>query len=133
MNTSMRDNKLNVLIVDDDLAILDLMKNILKGFNFNPSVARSGEEALETARNDAPDVILLDLHMPGMGGREVIDALKAEPALREVPVIILSGEMLARRELDALGAVCSVTKPFDLPILIERIRSVSVRNNPSDS
>ena len=128
MNASKVDKRLNVLIVDDDQAILHLMMNILKEFNFNPSIAGSGEEALRSAREATPDVILLDLHMPGMSGRDVIDALKAESALRQVPVVILSGEPVSRRELDALGAVSSVTKPFDLPLLIECIRSVGTQH-----
>ena len=115
--------KPTVLVVDDDGPILLLMRNILREFGFEPLGASSGSEALDLAREHRPDLVLLDKHMPGMGGEEVIRRLHEQPGLEEVPVLILSGEPLDPEELEDIGATAAILKPFDVPALIERIRS----------
>lgn len=112
-----------ILVVDDDVPILTLMKSLLKEFGFETVTAGSGESAIATAREHVPDLILLDRNMPGMSGAEVISALRTQPPLRDVPVLILSGEPIDHEELAAMGAVDGVQKPFDVPTLIGRIRS----------
>ena len=81
-----------------------------------------GEEAGELARTEPPEVILLDLNMPGLSGEETIVALRAIDVLAETPILILSGEPMEPAELERLGARAAVQKPFDLPKLIEEIR-----------
>jgi len=114
--------KPRILVVDDDAPILLLMRTVLREYGFEPVEAASGPQAIEKARNDTPDLILLDRHMPGMSGDEVLRALRAEPALSSVPVLILSGEPIERDELNALGATAAVLKPFDVLELVETIR-----------
>ena|SRR5215212_3307193 len=116
-------SKPTILVVDDDGPILLLMHNLLREFGFEPHGASSGAEALDLARIHRPDLVLLDKHMPGMNGEEVIRRLRVEPGLEEVPVLILSGEPLAPDELAALGANAAILKPFDVPALIEQIRA----------
>jgi two-component system, OmpR family, phosphate regulon response regulator PhoB len=111
-----------ILVVDDDAPILLLMRNLLREFGFEPLAAGSGPQAIEQARARTPDLILLDRNMPGMSGDEVMRALRAEPALTEVPVLILSGEPIEPDELRTLGADGAVLKPFDVPALVETIR-----------
>jgi CheY-like chemotaxis protein len=111
-----------ILVVDDDEPILGLMRNILREFAFQAVTASTGSEALALARERSPDLILLDKNMPGMSGEEVIEALRREPSLRSIPILIVSGEPLMPEELMAIGADGSVTKPFDLPQLIATIR-----------
>ena len=116
-------NKPVILVVDDDAPILTLMHNILREFGFDAHVANTGQAAISAARAKAPDLVLLDKNMPGMPGDEVIRALREEVGLRSVPILILSGERLDSHELAELGADGAVQKPFDVPALIEQIRS----------
>ena len=111
-----------ILVVDDDGPILTLMKNLLREFGFQAVTASSGEEAIDAARRQHPALVLLDKNMPGMTGDEVVRALRAEKGMEQVPVLILSGERLDRKELTALGADGAVQKPFDIPALISQIR-----------
>ncbi|HEY0593001.1 MAG TPA: response regulator [Thermoanaerobaculia bacterium] len=110
-----------VLVVDDDLPIRILMQNVLKEFRFQAVTAGSGEEALATARERRPDVVLLDLHMPGMSGEETLAALRSA-GLETTPVVLLTGEPVSDRQLASLGAWAAIQKPFDLPHLVDLIR-----------
>ena len=112
-----------VLVVDDDLPIRILMQNLLREFQFEALVAGSGAEAVEVAKREQPQVILVDLHMPGMSGEETIAALRKEEGLGETPIMILTGEPLSPDELRRLGVRTGIQKPFDLPNLISEIRS----------
>ena len=121
-----------ILVVDDDEPILVLMKNILREFQFEPLISSSGADALAIARAENPELILLDINMPGMSGHTFIERLRAETQLTNVPVLILSGETLAPADLEAIGAQGAIQKPFDLSLLIERIRrAISPSEVPS--
>lgn len=111
-----------ILVVDDDAPILMLMRSVLREFGFETVTAATGEQAVAEARNRRPALVLLDRHMPGMHGDEVVRALRREEGLDGVPILILSGDPLSRRELAELGVDGSVTKPFDVPSLIAQIR-----------
>ncbi len=111
-----------ILVVDDDGPILVLMKNLLREFGFQAVIASTGEEAIAAARQQHPALVLLDKNMPGMTGHEIIRALRAEKGMERLPILILSGEPLDRRDLAALGADGAVQKPFDIPALISQIR-----------
>jgi CheY-like chemotaxis protein len=112
-----------ILVVDDDVPILVLMQNLLREFGFDAATAASGQQALEEVRKQAPNLILLDKNMPGMSGRDVIEALRAEGRADGIPVLILSGEPVEPDELHRLGVTGAILKPFDLPKLIETIRT----------
>ena len=116
-------NKPVILVVDDDSPILTLMHNILREFGFDARVANTGQAAIEAALAKTPDLVLLDKNMPGMHGTEVIRALRNDAGLRSVPILILSGDPVDPSELSELGANGAVQKPFDVPALIEQIRS----------
>jgi DNA-binding response OmpR family regulator len=115
--------KRRILVVDDDAPIVTLMRSLLREFGFEPLTATSGESALSTARAEMPDLILLDKNMPGMSGDEVIRAMRGEPTLETVPILILSGEPIDPHELELLGANGAVQKPFDVLALVEQIRA----------
>ncbi|HEX6177794.1 MAG TPA: response regulator [Thermoanaerobaculia bacterium] len=120
-------NKPVILVVDDDQPILILMKNILREFGFEPRVANTGRAAIDEARSELPDLVLLDMNMPGMTGEEVIDGLRGA-GVRDVPILILSGDPVEPHEIARLGVAGAVQKPFDVSALIETIRSyVGVR------
>jgi CheY-like chemotaxis protein len=107
-----------ILVVDDEPAILEMIAELLSYEGFEVVTTSQGSVALTRAEADPPALILLDLMMPGMSGWQVIDALKASPQTRAIPIVVLS----ARRDLPAtakeLGIAVFLTKPFDLDELI---------------
>ena len=117
-----------ILLVDDDLAILRLLEVNFRMEGFDVDSAGHGEEALAAASNATPDVVVLDLMMPGMDGREIYERLREAPETSEVPVIFLS----ARGRDDALENVDAmyVQKPFDTVELVETAKSLVQGNSP---
>lgn len=111
-----------ILVVDDDAPILLLMRNLLREFGFDAVTADNGPRALEEARRTKPDLMLVDRNMPGMTGDELLQLLRSEDGLSQVPILILSGEPLEPSEVQRLGATGAVLKPFDVPSLVATIR-----------
>ena len=106
-----------VLVIDDDAAVRDLMSRFLGKEGFRVVAAGGGEDGLRMARELKPDVITLDVLMPGMDGWSVLAALKADPAWRSIPVVMLT--MLDDQNLGyALGAADYLTKPIDRERLV---------------
>jgi GAF domain-containing protein/CheY-like chemotaxis protein len=106
-----------VLVVDDEAAVRDLMQRFLAKEGFRVVTAAGGEEGLRRARELRPDAITLDVMMPGMDGWAVLSALKADPDVAEVPVIMLT--IVDDRNLGyALGASDYLTKPIDRDRLV---------------
>ena len=112
-----------ILVVDDDLPILVLMRSLLREFGFEAVTAENGAQALAEARARRPSVALIDRNMPGMTGDELIRTLRNEPGLDGLPILILSGESMSSAELAALGADGALLKPFDVTELIAQLRS----------
>ncbi|WP_300426176.1 diguanylate cyclase [uncultured Thalassolituus sp.] len=123
--SSARAKQPSLLVIDDVPANLDFLIDGLGNEDLQIRVALSGREGLALAQNDSPDLILLDIMMPGMDGYEVCRQLKKDKALADVPVVFLSAR---GQEPDielglALGAIDYVQKPFSLPVLKARIRT----------
>jgi len=117
--------KATVLVVDDTPDNLSLMSGLLKD-DYKVKVANGGEKALKIAQSDnPPDLILLDIMMPGMDGYEVCHRLKADPATRDIPVIFLTAKAEVEDEKKGLelGAVDYITKPVSPPIVMARVKS----------
>jgi CheY-like chemotaxis protein len=112
-----------ILVVDDDVPIITLMRSLLREFGYEARTANSGAAAIEAARAEAPDLVLLDKNMPGMSGGDVIRALRSEVGLERVPILLLTGDPVAPAEIAELGANGTVQKPFDLHDLLEKIRA----------
>lgn len=119
---NLRDARL--LLVDDDPAAIHAMRHALADFP-NLSFASSGEEALQRARAVRPDLVILDANMPGMGGLQVCDAMRRDPALAGVPVIIATGQTEAQAELAAIqrGVADFITKPLVPETFRARVRA----------
>jgi len=101
-----------VLVIDDDLTVHDLLSRFLNKEGLRMVAARSGEEGIRLARELRPAVITLDVLMPGMDGWAVLTALKADPDLSDIPVIVLS--IVDEKQMGyALGAADYLTKPID--------------------
>jgi two-component system phosphate regulon response regulator PhoB len=118
--------KERILIVDDEEDIVELVRVSLEKEGYPTLSAESGEKALSIARSELPDIIVLDLMMPGIDGLEVTRRIKADPATKSIFIVMLSAK---GEEADIitgleLGADDYVTKPFSPKILIARIRSV---------
>ena len=111
-----------ILVVDDDAPIITLMRTLLREYGYEARTATSGEAAIEAARAETPDLVLLDKNMPGMSGGEVIRALRSDVGLDQVPILLLTGDPVAPAEVAELGANGTVQKPFDLQVLMEQIR-----------
>jgi len=111
-----------ILVVDDDAPIITLMRSLLREFGYEARTATSGVAAIAAARAETPDLVLLDKNMPGMSGGDVIRALRTDVGLANVPILLLTGDPVAPREIDELGANGTVQKPFDLQELIAQIR-----------
>ncbi len=113
------------LVIDDSKDVHRLLSARLRNEDFEFVSAYSGPEGLEIAERIRPAIILLDLDMPNMDGFEVLRNLKENPALRDRPIIVVSGKKAAQDKVIAfdLGAMDYVTKPFDLMELRVRMRS----------
>ena len=128
-----------VLIVDDEPDLARLVELNIKAAGMETATAADGETALRLVEQRLPDLVLLDLMLPGLGGTEVFRQLKASPRAREVPVIMLTAKS---DELDRvvgfeLGADDYVTKPFSVRELVLRVKAVLRRgvggqNPPGD-
>lgn len=114
----------NLLIVDDDTSAIRILSKALSSLG-QIRFATGGVEALRLARETAPDLVLLDAEMPGMSGFQVCEALKADPALRDVPVIFITSHAEADMEEAglALGAVDFIGKPIRPAIVSARARA----------
>ena len=116
--------KNSILIVDDEKANLLFLNDIL-GSNYDLFMARTGLEAIEMANEDKPDLILLDIILPGMDGYEVLTILKESEETREIPVIFISGLSSSDDEMKglSLGASDYISKPFSTAIVKFRVQN----------
>ncbi|MBA5685857.1 response regulator [Rugamonas apoptosis] len=125
MMTTPLQAKPTILVVDDTPDNIDLLCAVLE-HDYRTKIAVNGERALKIARGEAkPDLILLDIMMPGMSGYDVCKALKADPATRDIPVIFVTAmSEVADEQLGlSLGAVDYITKPVSAPIVLARIKT----------
>jgi CheY-like chemotaxis protein len=116
-----------VLIVEDQPDSRRLLQDILQRFHaygVEVSVARDGTEAWDHIQKNKPDLILLDLMMPGMSGLDVCRAVKADPGLATAHIIVVSAKVQQedRREAARAGADEFLTKPYDVNAVIERVQ-----------
>jgi putative two-component system response regulator len=112
-----------ILVVDDTPDNLTLMSGLLKGL-YRVQLAINGEKAVKIAQTtDKPDLILLDIMMPGLSGYDVCKILKADPATRDIPIIFLTAMTATEDEKRGLemGAVDFITKPVNPPIVLARV------------
>lgn len=114
-----------VLVIDDQQANVRLVSALLARSGYRVLAARSGAEGLETARSNVPDVVLLDMKMPGMDGFEVLKQLREGPATKQLPVIFLTADNDKENLVRAFasGAIDYITKPFVAEELLARVRT----------
>jgi DNA-binding response OmpR family regulator len=118
--------KPTVVIADDDLEILTMVRTLLRRRDVKLIEASDGEEAMRLIRENEPDLVVLDVMMPGMSGWEICKTVREEAALAETGVIMLTGigERLNEMTSPLYGANAYLDKPFDLNDLDEAVTQV---------
>lgn len=115
-----------ILVVDDDSGIREVLVECLESEGYDVADARNGAEGLERLRGHRPHVILVDLLMPVMNGRQFIAHLRADAATQAIPVLLMTGsnELLGR---PPAGADALLPKPFELEELLDLVRRYGAR------
>jgi DNA-binding response OmpR family regulator len=131
-HASMSQSKKRILVVDDQIDLLDLITYNLQRNGYDVVSTQNGNDALELAIREEPDLILLDLMLPGMTGTEVARRLKSDQRTSQIPLVMLT---VKGEETDVvvgltLGADDYVTKPFSMKILLARLNVVLRRIDP---
>ena len=118
-----------VLVVEDEPALQKVLAMRLNIDGFDVAAASDGQEAMELIRADPPDLVLTDLMMPVMDGAELTSAIKADPVLKGIPVMVLTAlkEQRERDHLMALGADGFAAKPYNSAELTAKIRHLMGR------
>ena len=122
-----------ILVIDDDSSIRSLFKRGLGYEHFEVKVAESGEQGLALLASEEPDVVILDVKMPGMNGFDVLQSIRQTGS--KVPVIMLTALDSIETQLECFnaGADDYVPKPVGFDVLLARIRAVQIRNGGSVS
>ncbi len=113
-----------ILVVDDEQQIRELLGSFLKKEGYEVILASSGEEGIESAEREDPQVILLDLQLPGIDGIETCRRLKADDNTRFIPIIMITAHSDNKMEAIDAGTDDFVNKPFDLVELSVRVKSI---------
>ncbi len=115
-----------ILIIDDDEDIISLIRIILENENYTVIGALNGDEGIKYALKEKPDLILLDIMMPGADGWEVMKMLHTDEKTRKIPVAMLTCKTDVRDKLTGLqeGAIDYITKPFSPEELITRVNKI---------
>ncbi|HUV75802.1 MAG TPA: response regulator transcription factor [Dehalococcoidales bacterium] len=114
--------KKHILVIDDERALLKLVKNILEPKGYKVSLAASGHSGLALMEKEHPDLIILDMKMPGLNGFQVLDLIRQRS---NIPVIMLTGVIdknILSKSLN-IGADDYITKPFNPDVLVARIEA----------
>ena len=113
-----------ILAIEDHEENRRLLRDLLTSFGYELIEAVTGEEGLTSAETHLPDLILMDIQLPGLDGYETTRRIKANPALRHIPVIAVTSYALSGDDVKALEAGCDayVTKPFDPVELLAKIQ-----------
>jgi two-component system alkaline phosphatase synthesis response regulator PhoP len=121
-----------IMVVDDEIYIVHILDFSLGMEGYEVITALDGEQALDKARSDHPDLIVLDIMMPKLDGYETCKALKADPATKDIPVILLSakGRNADQKLGFEVGADDYITKPFSPRKLVERINAILGQADP---
>lgn len=121
--------KSKVLFIDNDPGMVKTYVTILRARNYGVSTASEGEEGLQKARKERPDIVLLEVNLPDISGYEVCYNLKSERFTREIPVLMMSNSSQSDSVTKArsCGAVDYIVKPFNLITLLNKIKKFLAR------
>jgi CheY-like chemotaxis protein len=119
--------KKKIMVVDDEEHILELVKAILETEGYEVITAASGPEALEQLKKAKPDLILLDMMMPGMSGRETCEKIRANPKTKNLKVAFVTVARFSevgKEVLSKMHVLDYITKPFDNKDLVNRVKKL---------
>lgn len=108
-----------LLIVDDEVAIVEALQDVLLGEGYEVDTAFNGAEGLQRMHQQPPDLVLLDMMMPVMDGRELLHRMRQEPSLQAIPVIVMSAGRISEEERRLSSRF--LAKPFELDVLLATI------------
>ncbi|MGN6720125.1 MAG: response regulator [Candidatus Binatia bacterium] len=113
-----------ILVIEDHEENRRLLRDLLTSFGYELIEAVTGEDGVIAAENERPDLILMDIQLPGIDGYETTRRIKANPALNRIPVIAVTSYALSGDDIKAFAAGCDgyVTKPFDPAELLAKIQ-----------
>ncbi len=120
------EKKYKILVVDDEPDVLSLLNLMLDSQGYQVISASDGQEALEKARGQAPDLILLDVMLPRLDGYKVARMLKFDENFRHIPIIMLTAKVQEKDRQTGLemGVDDYITKPFDTGALLEKVKAI---------
>ena len=113
-----------ILIIDDEPEIVELIGNRLRANQFDVATASDGLQGLERAKNNKPDLIILDVGMPNMDGYTFIQEFKKIDELRNIPIVVLTAKTHVQSLFKAEGITDCFLKPFDTVHLLSRIKDI---------
>ena len=121
--------QMRILVIEDERALTELLAHNLKREGYEPLVAHDGEEGLRKAQTLLPDLVLLDLMLPGLSGLDICRELRAGERTRHMPIIMLTARAEETDQVVgfSVGADDYVTKPFNFKVLLQRIKAVQRR------
>lgn len=121
-----------VLVVDDEPNIVLSLEFLMEQAGFEVITAEDGEQALEQVNNTSPDLLLLDISLPGMSGFDVLERLRGQETTAQLPIIMLTahGRDVEREKGMALGADDYITKPFSTQSLVEKVKALLTEEQP---
>jgi DNA-binding response OmpR family regulator len=121
-----------ILVADDDPSVLDAVGSVLSDGGYEIETALDGAEALKSALDEPPALIVLDVKMPGLNGWEVCAIVRRQSHTREVPILFLTGRVEVRDQITAMqvGGSDHLRKPFDAEELLSKVRALT-QHGPS--
>lgn len=114
-----------ILVIEDNVDNREILRDLLTSVGYAVIEAATGPQGICAAATHAPDLILMDLHLPGMDGYEATRRIKADPALRHIPIIAVTSYALSGDDVKAFQAGCDgyIAKPFEFRTLLTLIRT----------
>jgi len=124
-----------ILIVEDDSKTLKLLRDTLKAQCYRVIEATNGEEAIDLATRQKPDLITMDVQLPVMSGLDAVRAIKANPTTSHIPIIALTADAMRGQDQITLEAGCDayISKPFSIDVLLETIKEYLPEDESADS
>ena len=116
-----------IMVVDDEESLRELVKAIFESEGYDITIAASGQECLEKLKNEKPDLILMDMMMPGMSGRETTENIRKNPSTKKLKIVFLTVARFSetgKETLEQLNVTDYVTKPFDNEDLVKRVKKI---------
>jgi CheY-like chemotaxis protein len=116
------EKKPKILVIDDDAVTLRLVLSTLRTAGFDAVAAENALEGIRTVKRQSPDLILMDLVLPGCNGETATESIRLDPKYRQIPVILVSGHPELQGIAEVTGATDCLSKPFNPAELVRRVR-----------